>query len=79
MLFRSVSSALLVIIFLLAFAVRLLVPYDATEIEVGNSFAAPFSVSAKDIGNYALRFEFSDGHRTGLYSYDYLRSLAGKM
>ncbi len=27
------------------------------------------------IGNYALRFEFSDGHRTGLYSYDYLRKL----
>ena len=30
------------------------------------------------IGNYALRFEFSDGHRTGLYSFDYLRSLAAK-
>ena len=28
------------------------------------------------IGNYALRFEFSDGHRTGLYTYDYLRILA---
>ncbi len=28
------------------------------------------------VGNYALRFEFSDGHRTGLYSYDYLRQLA---
>ncbi|MFA5262975.1 MAG: DUF971 domain-containing protein [Opitutaceae bacterium] len=27
------------------------------------------------IGNYALRFEFSDGHRTGLYSYEYLRKL----
>ena len=27
------------------------------------------------IGNYALRFEFSDGHRTGLYSYDLLREL----
>lgn len=27
------------------------------------------------IGNYALRFEFSDGHRTGLYSYDLLRQL----
>jgi DUF971 family protein len=27
------------------------------------------------IGNYALRFEFSDGHRTGLYTYDYLRKL----
>ncbi len=30
----------------------------------------------EQIGNYALRFEFSDGHRTGLYSYDYLRTLA---
>ena len=29
------------------------------------------------IGNYALRFDFSDGHRTGLYSFDYLRQLGG--
>lgn len=29
----------------------------------------------EQVGNYALRFDFSDGHRTGLYSYDYLRSL----
>ncbi len=28
------------------------------------------------VGNYALRFDFSDGHRTGLYSYDYLLKLA---
>lgn len=28
------------------------------------------------VGNYAVRFDFSDGHRTGLYSYDYLRKLA---
>lgn len=28
------------------------------------------------VGNYALRFDFSDGHRTGLYSYDYLRKLS---
>ena len=28
------------------------------------------------IGNYALRFTFSDGHNTGLYAYDYLRKLA---
>ncbi len=27
------------------------------------------------VGNYAIRFDFSDGHRTGLYSFDYLRSL----
>ena len=28
------------------------------------------------VGNYAIRFDFSDGHRTGLFSYDYLRRLA---
>jgi DUF971 family protein len=27
------------------------------------------------IGNYAIRFEFSDGHGTGLYTYDLLREL----
>ncbi len=26
-------------------------------------------------GNYALRFDFSDGHRTGLYSSELLRKL----
>ncbi|HEY0968957.1 MAG TPA: DUF971 domain-containing protein [Opitutaceae bacterium] len=30
----------------------------------------------EQVGNYAVRFDFSDGHRTGLYSYDYLRKLA---
>jgi DUF971 family protein len=25
-----------------------------------------------------LRFDYSDGHRTGLYSYDYLRKLAAE-
>jgi len=28
------------------------------------------------VGNYAIRFDFSDGHRTGLYSHPYLRKLA---
>jgi DUF971 family protein len=27
------------------------------------------------VGNYAVRFDFSDGHRTGLYTFDYLRKL----
>ena len=27
------------------------------------------------IGNYAIQFRFSDGHSTGLYSYEYLRRL----
>jgi DUF971 family protein len=30
------------------------------------------------VGNYAIRFDFSDNHRTGLYSYDYLRELANR-
>jgi DUF971 family protein len=29
------------------------------------------------VGNYAIRFDFSDGHRTGLYAFDYLRKLGG--
>ena len=28
------------------------------------------------VGNYALRFDFSDRHRTGLFSYELLRQLA---
>jgi DUF971 family protein len=27
------------------------------------------------VGNYAIRFDFSDGHRTGLYTYPMLRNL----
>lgn len=28
------------------------------------------------VGNYALRIEFSDGHNSGLYSFEYLRRVA---
>ena len=28
------------------------------------------------IGNYAVTFEFSDGHKTGIYSWEYLRLIA---
>ena len=27
------------------------------------------------VGNYAVRIRFSDGHHTGLYTWDYLRSI----
>ena len=30
------------------------------------------------VGRYALNFNFSDGHDTGIYSFKYLRELAGK-
>jgi DUF971 family protein len=31
--------------------------------------------SLRAIGRYAVGFEFSDGHGTGIYSFDYLRSI----
>tara|TARA_B100000214_G_C23827592_1_gene562658 strand:+ start:219 stop:557 length:339 start_codon:yes stop_codon:yes gene_type:complete len=31
--------------------------------------------SIESIGNYALKLNFSDGHNTGIYSWDYLRML----
>lgn len=30
------------------------------------------------VGRYALNFHFSDGHDTGIYSFQYLRELSGK-
>jgi len=32
-------------------------------------------VGWQKVGNYAIQFRFSDGHRTGIYTYDYLRAL----
>lgn len=33
------------------------------------------AVDAQLVGRYAVRITFSDGHKTGLYSWDYLRSI----
>lgn len=30
---------------------------------------------AEQVGRYAVRFEWSDAHNTGIYSYDYLRAI----
>jgi len=35
----------------------------------------PTARAAKAVGNYALSIDFSDGHSTGIYSYDFLRSI----
>ena len=32
----------------------------------------------KYVGNYAIRIQFSDGHNTGIFSWDYLAEIAGK-
>lgn len=34
-----------------------------------------YTVSGEVVGQYAVKFVWSDGHSTGIYSYDYLRSL----
>jgi len=41
-------------------------------------FAGVTVQSWTQVGNYALRFDFSDGHNTGLFTYDYLRALADR-
>lgn len=35
----------------------------------------PRAQSASQVGNYAIQISFSDGHSTGIYSYDHLRSI----
>lgn len=31
------------------------------------------------IGGYAVRFDFSDGHNSGIYSYEYLKNLGDRL
>ena len=35
----------------------------------------PNASAAHPVGNYALRIDFSDGHTTGIYSFDFLRAI----
>ncbi len=34
-------------------------------------------VDVAEVGNYAVRLQWADGHNTGIYSFSYLRELAG--
>lgn len=43
--------------------------------------AVPQDVTITDmklVGAYSIRFDFSDGHATGLYTWDHLGELAGR-
>ena len=45
----------------------------------GSPGAGPLrAISAELVGNYALRIVFSDGHKTGIYSWRYLRAIDPK-
>lgn len=51
---------------------------DKNPLTVLPSSASSGPVIAADaelVGNYALRIVFSDGHRTGLYTWEYLREI----
>jgi DUF971 family protein len=41
----------------------------------GRSYAGILLLGWEVVGSYGLRLIFSDGHRTGIYSWDYLRQL----
>jgi DUF971 family protein len=32
-------------------------------------------LSAAPVGNYAIRIDWSDGHKTGIYSYEHFRRI----
>jgi len=46
--------------------------------ESGKDYSGVLIESWSPVGNYAVRFHFSDGHNTGLYSYELLRKLGSK-
>ena len=41
----------------------------------GNHAGPLAATSAELVGGYALRIDWSDGHASGIYSFDYLRSI----
>ncbi len=50
-------------------------PLTVLPAGAGNRQGPLTAVSAELVGNYAIRFEFSDGHSTGIYSWVYLREI----
>jgi DUF971 family protein len=47
-----------------------------TVLPAGRGPAAPLALQdAELVGNYAIRLRFSDGHDTGIYSWQYLREI----
>jgi DUF971 family protein len=42
----------------------------------GRSFQGVRVTGWEPVGGYAIQFHFSDGHRTGLYTFGYLREIA---
>ncbi|HIG31512.1 MAG TPA: DUF971 domain-containing protein [Verrucomicrobiales bacterium] len=45
----------------------------------GHDYTGVTVLRWEPVGSYAIRFIFSDGHSTGLYSFDYLKQVAEKL
>ncbi len=43
----------------------------------GNYSGQLSAIAAEMVGNYAIRIDWSDDHGSGIYSFDYLREIAG--
>lgn len=46
-----------------------------TSDQKGKDFSGVTVTAWQPVGGYAIKFSFSDGHNTGLYSFDYLKEL----
>lgn len=46
-----------------------------TVLPAGRSSGPLVAVDAELVGNYAIKIRFSDGHETGIYSWEYLRGI----
>ena len=44
--------------------------------EEGRDFSGVRVTGWNPVGGYAIQFHFSDGHNTGIYSFDYLKEIA---
>jgi DUF971 family protein len=49
---------------------------EILQAQRGRDFGGVTVTGWNRVGNYAIQFRFSDGHATGLYTYDYLREIA---
>lgn len=54
---------------------RDLLGHELVATDKGRDFSGVTVTGWNFVGNYAIQFRFSDGHKTGLYSFDYLREI----
>ncbi|MFG0286220.1 MAG: gamma-butyrobetaine hydroxylase-like domain-containing protein [Phycisphaerales bacterium JB039] len=50
-------------------------PLTVLPASAGSPGGALVATGAELVGNYAIRITFSDGHSTGIYSWEYLRKI----